>query len=719
MISRQRLLLPLLLPLLGLLLSACGGSSSGSGNRPSYGLDGRPANSSCLAQDVSLGSLGVTAQRVFPALNFSEPVQMLQAPGAEGHWYVLEKAGRLRRFANQADAGSTSLALDLSASVHDGGEGGLLGMAFAPDFASSGEAYLYFTTPSTIGGSYKSVLVRFHSPDGGASFTPGSAQTLLEVVQPWPIHNAGALHFGPLDGYLYLGLGDGGPTEYAQDDRYLLGTFVRIDVSGSGSSYGIPTDNPHAGNPLCAQGEGALPCPEIFATGFRNPWQWSFDRETGALWVGDVGQGAREEINLVTLGGNYGWPHREGMICYQPQSGCQSAGLTDPVLDYLNPSEGGAVTGGYVYRGTAMPGLYGRYLFADFVSGRVWVLVADDQGGYDKLQLLQVDFNPVSFAQDQQGELYLVDYNGGLYQLVPGDGGDAGDASLPEWLSATGCVNPAAPWLPASGLVPYEINVPFWSDGADKARWLAIPDGTRIQVGTDGHLQFPAGSVLMKNFVRDQVLLETRLFMRHPQGNWAGYTYAWNAEQTDAQRVQGGALVDVLGEPWLFPSQAQCLQCHTAAGGRALGLSLAQLNLEMTYPSTGRTANQLRSLQSVGLLSGLPQQLPSMVDPARAYLHSNCAGCHRPGGPTQSGMDLRYQIPLSAMAACDLPPLTGDSLGITDARLIAPGDAQRSLIWARMARRDAHAMPPVGSLLVDAEGADLIAAWIDQLDQCQ
>ena len=297
-------------------------------------------------------------------------------------------------------------------------------------------------------------------------------------------------------------------------------------------------------------------------------------------------------------------------------------------------------------------------------------------------------------------------------------------------LSATGCVNASNATLPASGLIPYTPNAPFWSDGAAKERWIGLPNGQNITVGADGDWDFPNGTVLMKNFRLDNRLIETRLFMRHPDGVWAGYSYEWNAQQTDATLVRGGKQVTISGQTWIYPSEGQCLQCHTEAAGRSLGLETRQLASNIRYPQTGRDAHQLVTLNTINLLTPpianprRPGPYPNpagtsgtLGERARSYLHTNCAQCHRPNGPSTSSMDLRYSTALADTHACDVAPGLGD-LGITNARLIAPGAATRSVLIERMSRRDAHGMPPLGSAQVDAAGAALLTDWVNSLTNC-
>jgi uncharacterized repeat protein (TIGR03806 family) len=379
-----------------------------------------------------------------------------------------------------------------------------------------------------------------------------------------------------------------------------------------------------------------------------------------------------------------------------------------------------------------MPALVGSYVFSDYGSGRIWRLVSNGSGGFAAEELMDSSLSVSSFGQGNDGELYVVDIaGGGLYKIVPA-GGSTSTSPVPALLSQTGCVSPQNPTQPATGLVPYAPAAPFWSDNATKERWLAIPNGTSIGRGADGDFSLPNGAVLMQHFRLNNQLVETRLFMRHPDGDWAGYSYEWNAQQTDATLVQGGKTVTSGSQNWVFPSGDDCLTCHTAAAGYSLGLESAQLNRSFTYASTGRTANQLQTLDAITMFTtplGDPAVQPSMPDPfdtsaplaqrARAYLHTNCANCHRTGGPTPSSMDLRYSTLLSSTNACGVSPQAGD-LGLgAAAQIIAPGSAASSVLVARTNRRDANGMPPLASGIVDAAGVALLQQWIDSLTTCQ
>ena len=724
-----------------LLLEAC--HSSDDDNQtppppgPTAGLDARPSNLSCVAPAKTVaGGTAIQLQRVFPNLTFSQPLAMMQAPGDDSRWFVLEKGSgspttaRVRVFANTPTV--TTASNFISVTVNANSEGGLLGMAFHPQWATNRQAFLSFTEGTPM----VSVVARYTSADNGVTLNPATRADIIKVNQPADNHDGGEIAFGPNDGYLYFGLGDGGnggdsPQMTGQDTTDLLGSFLRLDIDTSGAPYEIPPDNPFAGAAMCTADHtvSANNCPEIYAWGFRNPWRWSFDSATGDLWAGDVGQNASEEIDRVQRGGNYGWNCREGLSSY---SGCSApaGGFIDPVHAY-GRSLGFSVTGGYVYRGSAIPGLVGSYLFSDYGSGRIWRLVSNGSGGFTAEELLDSSLSVSSFGQGNDGELYVVDIAGGGLHKIVAAGGGTPTSPVPTLLSQTGCVNAQNPSQPATGLIPYSPAAAFWSDNATKERWLAIPNGTSIGRGADGDFSFPNGTVLMKHFRLNNQLVETRLFMRHPDGDWAGYTYEWNAQRTDATLVQGGKTVTIGSQSWIFPSGNDCLTCHTASAGYALGLEAAQLNRDFTYASTGRTANQLRTLDAITMFTtpvGDPALQPSMPDPfdaaplaqrARAYLHTNCANCHRTGGPTPSSMDLRYSTLLSSTNACGVSPQSGD-LGIgAAARIIAPGSAANSVLVARMNRRDATAMPPLASATVDAQGVALVQQWINSITTCQ
>lgn len=669
------------------------------------------------------------------SLTFASPVGLQQAPNDSSRWFVIQQGGIVRQF-SAASPSSAATFIDITSRVRSGGETGLLGMAFHPNFPTDNRVFLSYTTGTS---PLVSRISAFRSNDGGATLDPASEVPVLVVNQPEANHNGGHIAFGP-DGLLYIGLGDGGGGGDMHGDpgngqrlTTMLGKMLRIDVNGA-APYSIPSTNPYASNPPCpAAGRASGECPEIYAYGFRNPWRWSFDRSNGEFWLADVGQNVWEEVDVVTRGGNYGWRCREGAHDFNSggTTGCSSGGLTDPVTEY-DHTLGNSITGGYVYRGSQTTGLAGRYLFGDFGSGRIWAWIPENATQpRQPTELLDTDLNIASFAQGNDGELYVVNYGGTLFR-INFQTSSGGGSNAPQMLSATGCVSSTNATQPASGLIPYAINAPFWSDGAEKDRWLALPDGQTITVQSDGDWSFPNGTVLMKNFRVGGRLIETRLFMRHPDGAWGGFTYEWNTQQTDATLLEGGAVRDIgNGQNWIFPSESQCLDCHTDAAARSLGLETAQLNRSFTYAQTGRDANELTTLNHIAVLTPAITDAttqPAMPDPfntsadltarARAYLHTNCSQCHRPGGPTPSNMDLRYTTAFGSTGTCNVSPQSGD-LGLgANARLIAPGSAANSIVVNRMNRRDQNAMPPLGSNTVDTAGVALITQWVSSLTSC-
>ena len=360
---------------------------------------------------------------------FVLPVQVTHAGDGSGRLFVVEQDGSVRILIN-GNLLNTPF-LDISARVRSPGEEGLLSIAFPPGFGA-GKEYFYVYYTNNDGDNQVS---RFHLSANPNVAEPSSEQLILEIPHPvYSNHNGGQLFFGP-DGYLYIGTGDGGgggdPDENAQDLSSLLGKLLRIDVepdapsstdlpnkvflplifsSGSTATYSIPPDNPFLNHP------GSRP--EIWGLGLRNPWRFSFDRTTGDLYIGDVGQAKWEEIDFQPAsssgGENYGWDNMEGLACYEPTSGCLTAGMTLPVNVYGHDL-GCSVTGGYVYRGAAYPSLQGIYLFADYCSGRIWGL---EPGTWVRTELADTTYNISSFGEDESGELYLTTLGGAVYRVV-------------------------------------------------------------------------------------------------------------------------------------------------------------------------------------------------------------------------------------------------------------------------------------------------------------
>jgi glucose/arabinose dehydrogenase len=336
---------------------------------------------------------------------------MYEAP--DGRFFVTEQAGRIRVFDNKPNVAQASVFLDISDRVFSvQPEEGLLGLAFAPDFTTSGKFYVDYVADKPL----RTVIARFSASPGADAADKASEERILEINQPFPNHKGGQVVFGP-DGFLYIGLGDGGsgndPMKNGQNLNVLLAKILRIDVSGAGNglAYRIPADNPFAGK---SGNRG-----EIWAYGLRNPWRFSFDRQTGDLWVGDVGQNAFEEIAIVTKGGNYGWSVMEGNQCLGGGRSCDASGLTPPIFDYPT-GENCAITGGFVYRGSAIPRIQGAYIYGDYCSGRIWGLRYNGRQVTAQAQLIDSPMQISSFATDHDGNIYALAYatSGGIFRIV-------------------------------------------------------------------------------------------------------------------------------------------------------------------------------------------------------------------------------------------------------------------------------------------------------------
>ncbi|MGB5048962.1 MAG: PQQ-dependent sugar dehydrogenase [Caldilineaceae bacterium] len=371
-----------------------------------------------LAVDTPTATPTATGVAAWPTIalttvanGLASPVDMADPNDGSGRLFVVEQAGRVRILRNgQPDA--TPL-LDITDRVRCCGERGLLGIALPPGFSQKGYFYLNYTTDTA--GRLQTRVSRFRLGADTDIADPNSEQIVLAYDQPYNNHNGGGLAFGP-DGYLYIGVGDGGsggdPQNRAQNLGDILGKMLRIDVeTGSPAAYTVPPSNPFVGQPNILS--------EIWAYGLRNPWRYSFDQQTGDLFIADVGQNAWEEIDFQaaasTGGENYGWRITEGNHCYNPNP-CDKTGLVLPVAEY-DHTLGQSVTGGFVYRGTAWPALQGIYLYADYVSGRIWGLRPAGSGWENRL-LLDSSHNISSFGQDAAGEVYAIDHAGAILRVV-------------------------------------------------------------------------------------------------------------------------------------------------------------------------------------------------------------------------------------------------------------------------------------------------------------
>lgn len=704
-----------------------GGGSGGGGGAPAFGLSARASVAPLTLPGDQTGLGSYSLESVYTALSFPNALFLTAVPG-EDRLVVVRQSGELVAFDSNPATQTSSTVLDLSGQTVFAGEQGLLGLAFDPEFGSNRFLYVHYS----LNNPRRSRIARFTWSASTDQVALASEKVLLEVAQPFTNHNGGMLAFGP-DDLLYIAFGDGGsggdPQNNAQDTSNFLGAILRVDPHPANPTdpYDVPADNPFVT-------DGGI-LDEIWAYGLRNPFRFSFDRVTGELWLGDVGQGSFEEINVVRAGDNLGWRVFEGEAEFDRSgNSLPDSAFAPPVLTY-GRSDGIAVIGGYVYRGNRIPSLSGRYLYSDFGSGTVWAATWDGSA-VTANDVIATASSPTSFGEDVSGDVLIVGRNAGISRLIENSGGGG---TTPARLSETGLFTDLSLLAPASGLIEYTLSHPFWSDGVDKRRWVAVPDGEQVSFSGTAPWDFPVGTVTVKHFeiVLDSGTparrLETRVLIHRASG-WQGFTYRWRGDGSDADLLttretetltvtdSGG---QTLQQRYDYPSSSDCLRCHTDVSGGALGLNTRQLNVSFDYAAA--TDNQLRSLNNIDLFDQdigdatsfetLPAREDATATPrdrARAYLDVNCASCHQPNGPTPSTLDLRWNTADGAMNAIGDSALLGD-IGVTGGLLVAPGDRQASVLWQRMARTDSSRMPPLSSHVVDEVGLNAVGDWIDGL----
>jgi uncharacterized repeat protein (TIGR03806 family) len=680
----------------------------------------------------------------FPKVKFNEPLDLTYLPGSD-RLLVAERYGKIFSFLPE----KSDLVIDLKRVVY--------ALTVHPQFAKNG--YLYVTSipdpsKSTPTGSRVSRFTVKGEP-------PTADLKSEKVILEWPSggHNGGCLKFGP-DGFLYIGTGDGSgiadERHTGQDITDLLASILRIDVDGAedDKGYAVPKDNPFVDR------KGARP--EIWAYGIRQPWKFSFDRKSGELWCGEVGQDLWESVYRIEKGGNYGWSVMEGSHPFRPERDKGPTPILKPVVEHPH-SDFRSLTGGFVYRGKRLKDLEGAYLYGDFDTGRIWSLRYDGKTVSDHKELTKTTLRIVSFGEDRDGEVYFLDFVGGqLHRLVPSPPSTA-NADFPKKLSDTGLFASTKDHKPALGLIPYSVNAQLWSDGAVKDRFLAIPGAGKIEYnaitypqpapGAPPGWRFPDGTVVVKTFALDleagnpksRRRLETRLLHyeaivgtdEYGEGYWRGYTYVWNDEQTDAILADASGLDRTFvikdakapgGErkqTYHFPGRNECVLCHTQPAKFVLGVNTLQMNKDHDY-GNGRVANQLSTLEHIGLFAKpipKPEKEPRLADyddakepldsRARAYLHANCSHCHMKWGGGNADFQMLATLPFKEMRT-DLKPNQGN-FDLKDPRVIVPGEPERSVALHRMNLTGLGRMPHVASSVVDEKGVKIIHDWIKEL----
>lgn len=646
---------------------------------------------------------------------------MMEMPG-RGYWLVAERQGKIQLVSTNRANPNRQLFADFK-KLHPATTE-VYSLTFHPGFATNRYVFIWY-------------ILEVEKPEGtriarfevSTDDPPRLLTETEEIVFTWKSggHNGGAIRFGP-EGYLYISTGDGsGPvppdalgTGQNLDD--LLSCILRVDVDrrDSGKTYRIPPDNPFVDR---ANARG-----EIWAYGFRNPWRYCFHPLTGELWAGDVGWELWEMIFKVRRGGNYGWSAMEGTR--QPVRRDLPIGPTPilpPVVEHSH-DEAASITGGEFYFGSNFPELRGSYVYADFEMGTIWELRMEGDRVAAHRVLAGTRHKLVSFGRDQAGELYIVDLDGGIYELARNPEVQE-PAAFPRRLSETGLFEDSGLSKAAAGIYAYEIVAEKWQDGASGQRLLAIP-GSAVAAWNEGRWSFPAGTVIAKTYslesergkTESKKRIETQV-LHLQKDRWIPYTYRWRDDESDAELVAANGderLITVQDsafdggnrvQRWRFNSRSECLRCHNYWCRTLLAVDEGQVRSGtvdiLLPPRTNQAAHKLVN----------PHDGTIGIDlRARSYLHVNCSPCHREnaGGSVMSFMNI--DMPLRRAGLTNKPPVQG-GFGIGDPKVVAPGVPERSVLYYRMAKSGSGHMPLIGSTQVDPEGVELIYQWIRQMDQ--
>ena len=717
------------------------------------------------------------AVRAYPDLKLEWPIDVKVEPGSRRFVVIEEKGsyGPTRVMRTTDDSKETKMEL-----LSDP-KGVAYSIAFHPNFLKNGFMYIG-SNGKKEGQKNRSRIVR-HALSRSAPFgLNGDELTIIDWESNG--HNGAGVTFGK-DGMMYVTSGDGTSDSdtnvTGQDLTKMLAKVMRIDVDhpDDGKTYSVPKDNPFV--------TVANAVPETWAYGLRNPWRITTDSRTGHIWVGNNGQDMWEQVYLVERGANYGWSVFEGGHPFYSQRMLGPTPHVLPTVDHPH-SESRSLTGGVVYYGTKLPDLLGAYIYGDYSTGKIWGIQHDGKSIVWHREIADTPFQISAISLDADGELIVVDHRGeqqgGLYHLEPTQV-DATPSHFPRLLSETGLFQKIADHQVAAGLIPYTINAPFWSDGASKSRFIALPKDGQIEIPDQWAWQFPEKTVIVKSFALELVAgdpasikwIETRLLTKE-QGEWVGYSYAWNEEQTEAVLVDASGhdktfsiseSTGVRSQSWRYPSRTECMVCHTRAAGYLLGLTTVQMNKDHGY-GAGAIANQLDALESMGVLKtnwvthaqeALRTQMkvdekskmeieshisklkvndgqrgiqinsmmgkagaenPKLADPydasanleqrARSFLHSNCAYCHIEAGGGNAKMNLAYYAGIEQMNVVDVVP-THHHFDKSDAKLIASGSVERSVLLHRVGVRGPGQMPQLSTNRIDEKALQMLKEWVE------
>lgn len=727
-------------------------------------------------------------ERRFANLKLDFPIAACRQPGSDLILIIDQQASygptRLARFRDHAGVTEAEKLLDLSDTAYD--------ICFHPKFAENG--YVYIGSNGARKGEKKMTRVTRYYVDRQPpyAFDAKSATVIIEWESDG--HNGAAICFGH-DGMMYVTSGDGTSDSdtnvVGQRMDTLLAKVLRIDVDHPepNKQYSVPKDNPflHLKDAK----------PETWAVGLRNPWRMTVDEKTGHIWVGQNGQDLWEQAFLVKKGDNYGWSVTEGSHPFYPNRQAAPAPIVKPTIEHHH-SEFRSLTGGIVYYGKKFPELQGAYIYGDYSTGKIWGMKHDGTKPIWHKELADSHLQISGFAADADGELLVADHRGqgkGAFYTFLATPKDLPPSKFPRKLSNSGLFEKVAGHAMKAGVIPYSVNSPLWSDGAHKERFLFVPGEEKIDFTRSRGWNFPDLTVLVKSFALEMQpgdptsrrWIETR-FLTKQHGEWYGYSYVWNDEQTEAELVEakGADREYVVRVPrsrehpdgqkkvnWRYPSRAECMVCHSRAANYVLGLTELQMNREHDY--SGVKDNQLRVLEHLGMIRGMnwaednknelrdalkakgksekeindtmlqqtttrnqqepatstllsfnPTAYKKLVDPydakqdlgarARSYLHANCAHCHVEAGGGNAQIDLEFTANDDKTRLFDVKPVH-HTFGLPDARLIAPGRPERSVLLHRIANRKEGHMPPLATGEVDRDAVKMLAEWIRKMPQ--
>jgi uncharacterized repeat protein (TIGR03806 family) len=734
---RRRLLL--VAPALGALVLIVGPEAN-SASKP-YGIDKRVPLTTSRVVGSPDPPPPYRVRRVYPNLKLNFPVAVTRQPGSDRLWVVTQPSPyaptTIRRFKDDPEASQAEELLAYDGVAYD--------ITFHPKFKDNGYVYIGMNGPFSAPSPSKKTRVLRYTMERKPPFKLDTKSEMLIIEWPSDGHNGGALVFGK-DGMLYVSSGDGTSDSdtnvVGQDLSKLTAKVLRIDVDhpDPGKPYSVPKDNPFVGHANVRS--------ETWAYGLRNPWRMTVDEKTGHIWVGNNGQDLWEQAYLLSKGANYGWSVMEGSHPFYPKRKAGPTPLHKPTVEHPH-SEARSLTGGIVYYGSKFPELQGVYIYGDYSTGKIWGVRHDGRRIVWQKELASTRLQITGFGVDAHGEILIADHRGGdqggLYTLETTPK-DLPRSTFPHKLSESGLFRSVKGHKMEQALIPYSVNAPLWSDGAYKERWIALPGSdSRIDFTSSRGWTFPDKTVLVKSFALDMEegnpasrrWIETR-FLTKQEGEWFGYSYRWNDEQTEGVLVGNTGLdrafsIRVTQTPdnpsgirkqtWHYPSRAECLVCHSRAANFVLGLTELQMNKEHDYG--GVRDNQLRVLEHLGVLRvNWKEKRRCLVDPydpkqdlelrARSYLHANCSQCHVEAGGGNAQMELEFTRDLREMRVIDVKPIH-DSYGLPEARLVAPGHPERSVLLRRISHRDSGHMPPLATTVVDRQAVQLMQDWIKQL----